>query len=94
MPAASTGRCNLYAEAAGLFVVGRPAVDALNRLDPGLTVATLPEFTPVEDFLDLLRVHLAGAGGSGNGGHFSSLLGGAAVTTPDRPAQARSAALL
>lgn len=43
-----TGRCNLYAERAGLFVVSRPAVDALNRLDPGLTVATLPEFAPVE----------------------------------------------
>lgn len=45
---AGTGRCNLYAEAAGLFVVDRAAIDALNRLDPGLTVATLPEFAPVE----------------------------------------------
>ncbi len=45
---AGTGRCNLYAEEAGLFVVDRSAVDALNRLDPGLTVATLPEFAPVE----------------------------------------------
>lgn len=45
---AGTGRCNLYAEEAGLFVVERNAVDTLNRLDPGLTVATLPEFSPVE----------------------------------------------
>jgi molybdenum cofactor cytidylyltransferase len=45
---AGTGRCNLYAEQAGLLVVAREAIDALNRLDPGLTVATLPAFTPVE----------------------------------------------
>ena len=43
---AGTGRCNLYAEQAGLFRVDRHAIDALNRLDPGLTVATLPECTP------------------------------------------------
>ena len=41
---AGTGRCNLYAEEAGLLVVDRQAIDALNRLDPGLTVATLPEY--------------------------------------------------
>jgi len=45
---AATGRCNLYAEAAGLFRADRAAVDALNRLDPGLTVATLPDLAPVE----------------------------------------------
>jgi molybdenum cofactor cytidylyltransferase len=48
LEAAFTGRCNLYAERAGLFTVDRIAIDALNRLDPGLTVATLPEFAPVE----------------------------------------------
>lgn len=45
---AGTGRCNLYADEAGLFTVERSAIDKLNRLDPGLTVATLPEFAPVE----------------------------------------------
>jgi molybdenum cofactor cytidylyltransferase len=45
---AGTGRCNLYAVEAGLFVVDRAAVDTLNRLDPGLTVATLEAFRPVE----------------------------------------------
>jgi molybdenum cofactor cytidylyltransferase len=45
---AGTGRCNLYAERAGLFYVDREAIDALNRLDPGLTVATLSAFAPVE----------------------------------------------
>jgi molybdenum cofactor cytidylyltransferase len=45
---AGTGRCNLYAVQAGLLVVDRAAIDRLNRLDPGLTVATLAEFAPVE----------------------------------------------
>ncbi|MGH6925718.1 MAG: NTP transferase domain-containing protein [Propylenella sp.] len=45
---AGTGRCNLYTVEAGLFVVDRAAIDALNRLDPGLTLATLEEFRPVE----------------------------------------------
>jgi molybdenum cofactor cytidylyltransferase len=45
---AGTGRCNLYAEEAGLIVIDRAAIDALNRLDPGLTVATLEAFHPVE----------------------------------------------
>lgn len=45
---AGTGRCNLYAEEAGLFVADRVAIDALNRLDPGITVATLEPLRPVE----------------------------------------------
>ena len=45
---AGTGRCNVYAAEAGLFLVNRAAIDALNRLDPGLTVATLEEYRPVE----------------------------------------------
>jgi molybdenum cofactor cytidylyltransferase len=48
LDAPRTGRCNLYAEDAGLLVVDRAAIDAVNRLDPGLTVATLPEFAAVE----------------------------------------------
>ena len=43
-----TGRSNLYAEAAGLLVVDRAAIDRLNRIDPAITVATLPEFAVVE----------------------------------------------
>jgi molybdenum cofactor cytidylyltransferase len=46
--AAFTGRCNLFAERAGLLSIEREAIDALNRLDPGLTIATLPDFSPVE----------------------------------------------
>ena len=45
---AFTGRSNLYAEAAGVLVVDGAAVDAFNRIDPGITLATLPRFAAVE----------------------------------------------
>ena len=45
---AFTGRSNLYAEAAGVLVVDGDAVDAFNRIDPGITLATLPRFAAVE----------------------------------------------
>jgi molybdenum cofactor cytidylyltransferase len=44
---AATGRVNLYANANGLLVVDKESVDRLNRLDPGITFATLPAFAPV-----------------------------------------------
>ncbi len=44
---AFTGRCNLFAERAGILVIDRPAVDALNRIDEAITVATLPAYKPV-----------------------------------------------
>ena len=44
---AATGRVNLYAKKNGLLVVDGASVDRLNRLDPGITFATLPEFAPV-----------------------------------------------
>jgi molybdenum cofactor cytidylyltransferase len=44
---AFTGRCNLFAERAGVLVVDRGAIDRLNRVDESVTVATLPEFKPV-----------------------------------------------
>ncbi len=43
-----TGRANLFAEVAGVLRIDRRAVDALNRLDPAVTLATLPEFAAVE----------------------------------------------
>ena len=43
-----TGRSNLYSEAAGVLTVSKALVDRLNRIDPALTVATLPEFSVVE----------------------------------------------
>ncbi len=44
----STGRSNLYAETAGVLVVDRDRIDRLNRIDPAITVATLPAFASVE----------------------------------------------
>ncbi len=46
--AARTGRVNLFAEAKGLAAIDRDRLDRINRLDEALTVATLPEFAPVE----------------------------------------------
>jgi molybdenum cofactor cytidylyltransferase len=44
---AFTGRANLFAESAGVLVVDKEAVDALNRVDEAITFATLPAFKPV-----------------------------------------------
>ncbi len=41
---ASTGRVNLRAEHAGVVEIDSPAVHAVNRVDPGITVATVPEW--------------------------------------------------
>ncbi len=42
-----TGRVNFYAEADGLFRVDAAAVAALNRVDPAITLATLPDLARV-----------------------------------------------
>jgi len=42
-----TGRSNLFADAAGVLVVDKDAIDALNRVDEAVTFATLPAFKPV-----------------------------------------------
>jgi molybdenum cofactor cytidylyltransferase len=44
---AFTGRCNLFAENAGVLVVEKATIDALNRIDEAITVATLPAYKPV-----------------------------------------------
>ena len=44
---AFTGRANLFAETAGLLVVDKAAVDALNDIDPAITFATLEAYAPV-----------------------------------------------
>lgn len=43
-----TGRSNLFAEKAGILRANRAAIDALNRVDPRITFASLPDFEPVE----------------------------------------------
>ena len=45
---AATGRVNLFAEEAGLFLPDAATVDAFNALDPAMTLATLPAFRRVE----------------------------------------------
>ncbi|HVY20957.1 MAG TPA: molybdopterin-binding/glycosyltransferase family 2 protein [Bauldia sp.] len=42
-----TGRANLTAEVAGVVVIDRAAIDRLNRIDPAITVATVPEYASV-----------------------------------------------
>jgi molybdenum cofactor cytidylyltransferase len=44
---AFTGRANLFAAAPGVLVVNREAIDALNRIDESITLATLPAYKPV-----------------------------------------------
>jgi len=44
---AFTGRCNLFAEAPGVLVVDRAAIDRLNLVDEAVTFATLPAYKPV-----------------------------------------------
>src|SRR5215469_3126724 len=44
---AFTGRCNLFADSAGILVVDKNSIDTLNRVDEAITVATLPAYKPV-----------------------------------------------
>lgn len=44
---ATTGRVNLHAEKAGLFVVDKDMIDTINRVDPSVTVATVAPYAPV-----------------------------------------------
>lgn len=46
---ADTGRANLYALRAGLVTVTKTAVDALNAVDPSITLATLSPFERVAE---------------------------------------------
>ncbi len=46
---AFTGRCNLFAESAGVLVVDKGAIDRLNRIDEAVTLATLSAYKPVVD---------------------------------------------
>lgn len=46
---ASTGRCNLFAAAAGLVCIDRATVESLNRIDEAVTVATLQPWSVVAE---------------------------------------------
>lgn len=43
----ATGRINLHAATNGLFVADRAAIDRFNRVDPAITIATLPDHASV-----------------------------------------------
>ncbi|PTE12331.1 NTP transferase domain-containing protein [Mesorhizobium helmanticense] len=45
---AATGRVNLYAKVAGIFTVDAAMIDAINAVDPTITIATLARHAPVE----------------------------------------------
>ena len=45
----ATGRINLHAGVNGLFVVDRVAIDRFNRIDPAITIATLPDHASVTE---------------------------------------------
>ena len=45
---AATGRVNIHARAAGVFTVDRALIDAINRIDPAITIATVAEYAAVE----------------------------------------------
>jgi molybdenum cofactor cytidylyltransferase len=44
---AATGRVNIFSDRDGVFTVDKALVDAINRVDPDVTLATLAEFAPV-----------------------------------------------
>lgn len=46
--AATTGRVNIHATHAGVLVVEKAMIDALNAIDPAITVATLADYSAVE----------------------------------------------
>lgn len=45
---ATTGRVNLHARAAGVFTVDKALIDAINAVDPSITIATVPEYAAVD----------------------------------------------
>ncbi|TPJ58792.1 molybdopterin-binding/glycosyltransferase family 2 protein [Mesorhizobium sp. B2-7-1] len=45
---AATGRVNLHAESSGVFTVDAGMIDAINAVDPAITIATLAQHAPVE----------------------------------------------
>lgn len=44
---AATGRVNLHARVSGIFTVDKPLIDAINMIDPDITIATMPPFAPM-----------------------------------------------
>ena len=45
----ATGRVNIHADHDGVFTVSRALVDAINRIDPAITLATVPDHAAVRE---------------------------------------------
>lgn len=43
----ATGRVNLHATVSGIFTVDKQLIDAINLVDPDITIATMPPFAPM-----------------------------------------------
>jgi molybdenum cofactor cytidylyltransferase len=46
--AAATGRVNIHAASSGVFTVDKVLIDAINRVDPAITIATVADHAAVE----------------------------------------------
>ena len=85
-----TGRSNLYSQEAGLLVVDRAKVDRLNRVDPAITVATLPEFAVVEPGRMVATVKIIPFAVERRALEAATALGRALRVAPFRPMKAKT----
>ncbi|MDX3924868.1 MAG: molybdopterin-binding/glycosyltransferase family 2 protein [Shinella sp.] len=60
----ATGRINLHSAVNGLFVVNRTIIDRFNRIDPAITIATLPDHAAVQagDMVATVKIIPLGVG--------------------------------
>lgn len=63
---ATTGRVNIYAKVDGLFVADKAVVDALNRIDPAITLACLADHVAVRagDMVATVKIIPLAVGGA------------------------------
>src|SRR5262249_10179881 len=76
-----TGRTNLHAEAGGVALVDRAAIEAINAVDEAITVATVPAFAPVHpgDMVATVKIIPFGAGGAAVAAAVAAARAGVAV---------------
>jgi molybdenum cofactor cytidylyltransferase len=85
-----TGRVNLFAEAAGILRVDRAAVDAFNRVDPAITLATLPDWSRVQarQMVATVKIIPYGVAGAQVERALAALTAGALALSPFRHGRA------
>ena len=76
-----TGRTNLHAQAGGVVVVDRAAIDAANAIDEAITVATVPAYEPVRagDMVATVKIIPFGAAAAAVGAAASAVQGAVAI---------------